>query len=324
MSAPTAEARPADGGMKFRFVNHASFVCEARGVRVLCDPWLKGSAFNSGWDLVSQTRFEPQDFAQVDYIWVSHEHPDHFSPPTLSQVPEALRPRIVVLYKHARDQRVLGHCRKLNFATRDLEDGRPLELAPGVELICRRVPLFDSWLAIRTPEGTMLNLNDAAVHTPAALARVRKEVGPIDVLFTQFNYAAWRGNPPDTALRRADAKQKLDIMRVQIDELAPRYTVPFASFSYFSHSENLFINDAANGPSDALSAIARTRSTPVLLYPGDTCSLGAAHDNSGAEERYRADYASLAARAPRVSPSVSFEELEQAARGYIERIQSKN
>jgi UDP-MurNAc hydroxylase len=310
--------------MEFRFVNHASFVCEARGVRILCDPWLEGSAFNGGWDLVAPTRFEPRDFERVDYIWFSHEHPDHFSPPALSKVPEAQRSRIVVLYKQTRDGRVLGHCQKLGFATRELEDGQPLELAPGVELRSRKVPLFDSWLSIRTPEGTLLNLNDAVVHAPAALARLRREVGPIDVLFTQFNYAAWRGNAEDTALRRADAQKKLEIMQRQIELLGPRYTVPFASFSYFSHIENGFINDAANGPSEALAVVRRTQSTPVLLYPGDTWSLGAAHDNARAEASYRADYASIPGRTPRVSPSVSFEQLQAAARGYVERIQSKN
>jgi hypothetical protein len=310
--------------MEICFVNHASFVCEARGTRILCDPWFEGSAFNAGWDLIAPTRFEPRDFERVDYIWLSHEHPDHFSPPTLKRVPEALRSRIVVLYKQTRDRRVLGHCQKLGFATRELEEGKPAELAPGVELRTRKVPLFDSWLSIHTPEATLLNLNDAAVHTPAALDRLRRELGSIDVLFTQFNYAAWRGNAEDTALRRADAQKKLELMQRQIEHLAPRYTVPFASFSYFSHSENAFINDAANGPSDALGAVARTSSTPVLLYPGDTWRLGAPHDNSAAEARYLADYASLPSRAPHVSPSVSFAELEQAARGYIERIHERN
>jgi UDP-MurNAc hydroxylase len=310
--------------MEIRFVNHASFVCEVRGVQILCDPWLEGSAFNGGWDLVAPTRFGARDFEQIDYVWLSHEHPDHFSPAALNRVPEALRPRIVVLYQQTSDQKVLDYCKQLGFGTRELADGAPLELAPGVEILCRRVPLHDSWLALRTPEGTLLNLNDAVVHTPAALARIKRELGAIDVLFTQFNYAAWRGNREDTELRRADALKKLELMRRQVEVLQPRYTVPFASFSYFSHIENSFINDGANEPRHALAVLALTASKPILLYPGDRWTLGDAHDNERAEARYREDYARSSVRTPRLSPSVSPVELEQAALGYIARVRSNN
>jgi UDP-MurNAc hydroxylase len=310
--------------MEIRFVNHAGFVCEARGVRILCDPWLEGSAFNGGWDLVAASRFGVRDFEHIDYIWLSHEHPDHFSPAALNQVPEALRPRIVVLYKPTSDGKVLDYCKRLGFGTRELEDGKPHELAPGVELICRKVPLHDSWLALRTPEGTLLNLNDAVVHSPLALERIKRQVGPIDVLFTQFNYASWHGNREDTELRRGDAQKKLELMRRQVEVLAPRYTVPFASFSYFSHVENSFLNDGANEPRHALAVLGLTKSQPVLLYPGDRWTLGGEHDNARAEARYREDYARSSVRAPRLSPSIPLVQLEQAALGYIARIRASN
>ena len=38
--------------MKLEFVNHASYVLESGGVRLLCDPWLEGTAFNDGWALL--------------------------------------------------------------------------------------------------------------------------------------------------------------------------------------------------------------------------------------------------------------------------------
>src|SRR5215216_1836839 len=109
-----------EGRMQIQFVNHASFVCEHKDVRLLCDPWLYGSAFNDGWDLIVESRFSADQFADVNYIWFSHEHPDHFSPRVLSDVPAELRPRITVLYKQTTDQKVLNFCRKLGFITREL------------------------------------------------------------------------------------------------------------------------------------------------------------------------------------------------------------
>jgi UDP-MurNAc hydroxylase len=310
--------------MKITFVNHASFVCETGALRLLCDPWLSGSAFNGGWDLIAPTQFGVADFEQIDAIWLSHEHPDHFSPASLASVAEATRRKIVVFYKKTRDQRVVAFCRKLGYRTQELEAGDWVDWAGGVALCSRPVPLQDSWLAIRGPGAAILNLNDAVVHEPGALKRLRRELGPIDVLFTQFNYAAWRGNREDTALRRADARRKLQILEQQVAALEPRFTVPFASFSYFSHTENAFTNDAANHPRDAVDAVTRAGSIPVLLYPGDSWTVGAAHDNTASLARYTVDYTRIASAALRTSPSVPFAELQEAARGYIERVRTAN
>ena len=310
--------------MLIRFVNHASFVCEVGGVRIMCDPWLHGSAFNNGWDLVSDTRFSTADFSDVDFIWFSHEHPDHFSPPVLTGIPEPVRRRIQVLYKETTDKKVVRFCQMLGFPTRELRDGEPVDLGRGVTIQCRAVPLYDSWLLIRSPQFTALNLNDVVIRGAAGLRRLKREVGRVDVLFTQFNYAAWRGNREDTEMRVADARRKLDIMRRQIDVLEPRYTVPFASFSYFSHEENAFTNDAANRPAAAVRAIEETSSRPVLLYPDDRWAVGSPHDNGSAETRYRADYDRISTRPLRTARRVPLDDLKAAAHGYIARIVAEN
>jgi UDP-MurNAc hydroxylase len=310
--------------MQVRFVNHAGFICEQENVRLMCDPWLYGSAFNDGWDLICKTRFEPREFEDIQYIWFSHEHPDHFSPRVLLDIPEATRRAITVLYKPTSDGKVLGFCKKLGFRTRELESGKTTELGPDLRVRCRPVPMHDSWLLIESDDCRVLNLNDAVVHSPQALRQLRKEVGELDVLFTQFNYAAWRGNREDTEVRRADAQKKLELMARQVQHLAPKFTVPFASFSYFSHEENFHTNDAANTPSVALRAIAAAGSVPVLLYPDDRWQVGEEHDNGAAEEKYRSDYARLPQAERRRSPAVSFEVLSEQAQRYVERIHSVN
>ena len=63
MSVPSAlEARPTIRSatrtatrLRIRWVNHASYVLTARDVHLITDPWLFGSAFNNGWDLISET-----------------------------------------------------------------------------------------------------------------------------------------------------------------------------------------------------------------------------------------------------------------------------
>ncbi|HKC52279.1 MAG TPA: hypothetical protein VKF60_15910 [Myxococcota bacterium] len=310
--------------MRLRFVNHASFICEHGATRLISDPWLYGTAFNDGWDLVCKSPIGAAELGDMSYVWYSHEHPDHFSPRVLQDVPGERRRALTVLYRKTRDGKVLGFCRKLGFQTRELEDGVPVELAGGLRVTSRHVPLFDSWLLVEAGGVRVLNLNDAVVQTPAELRRLSEGVGALDVLFTQFSYAAWRGNRGDTELRRTDARKKLDIVRAQVRGLAPRFTVPFASMSWFSHEENSFTSDAINHPWEVLGEIAACGSTPVLLYPGDAWTAGEAHANDSACERYRADYAQLGQRPLHRSASVPVDALAAAAHGYVQRIRGAN
>ena len=310
--------------MQVRFVNHASFVCEYGGTRLISDPWLYGTAFNDGWDLVCKSAIGAAELGEMNYIWFSHEHPDHFSPRVLQDVASKRRGAITVLYRKTRDGKVLGFCKKLGFNVRALEDGVPVELGGGLRVTSQHVPLFDSWLLVEAGGKRLLNLNDAVVQTPAELRRLAERMGSLDALFTQFSYAAWRGNRADVELRRADARRKLDIVRAQVTALAPRFTVPFASLSYFSHEENSFTSDSINHPWEVLDAIEGCGSTPVLLYPGDVWSVGTPHDNHSAVERYRRDYAGLAERPLHRSAPVPFDALATAAQSYIQRIRAAN
>ncbi len=53
--------------MKVRWLGHAAFYVELEGVKVLVDPWLGNPAYTS----------KPEDFADVDYVVVTHDHGDH-------------------------------------------------------------------------------------------------------------------------------------------------------------------------------------------------------------------------------------------------------
>ena len=66
-----------------KFINHSSLVVEDKRTKILCDPWFKGLAFQDGWSLLLDKSHDINKI-DFDYIWISHEHPDHFSIPTLS------------------------------------------------------------------------------------------------------------------------------------------------------------------------------------------------------------------------------------------------
>ena len=309
--------------VKLEFVTHASFILEFDGVRIMSDPWLFGSAFNEGWRLICDYRFDMERFRDIDYIWVSHEHPDHFSPPVLKSIREEFRNDITFLYQATKDGKVIDFCRSIGFRTLELPHERPVTLKQGLQVTCGNVPFFDSWLLYDCGGRKVLNINDCVVDGEGVASDISKVVGEVDVLLTQFSYAGWKGNTDDKALRKESAASKLQIMQTQIVSLRPEWTIPFASFCYFSHEENRYHNDHINPPSAAVEAIRESGSKPVLMYPQDEWHVGDGWSNQASLERYASDY-DLSKKRFDTSQGVTESALIGAAKAYIDRLYSRN
>ena len=77
---------------KFTFINHASYMIETDQSILIVDPWVEGYAFDKGWSLLD-TSTTDQDLVNYisaikkeKFIWLSHEHSDHFSVPFLMKL----------------------------------------------------------------------------------------------------------------------------------------------------------------------------------------------------------------------------------------------
>ena len=71
------------------FVNHASYIVNFNDKKLITDPWLEYRVFNEGWQLQCNSKFGYQDFKNIDFIWFSHEHPDHFMPRVIKKIPKS-------------------------------------------------------------------------------------------------------------------------------------------------------------------------------------------------------------------------------------------
>ncbi len=308
--------------LEIEFVNHASFLLRSGDVRLLVDPWFEGRIFNDGWALLSPTRHDWDRLDDLTHLWISHEHPDHFHPRTLGSMPESLRSRVELLYQRTHDGKIVDWCAGRGFrGVRELDPGVTTELAPGVEITCAPMHPADSWLAVRTPEASLLNLNDCEVNTPEQARAIRRQVGSPDVLLTQFSISAWDGNADQPERLRARARFMLERMKMQADVFQPRFLLPFASFVWFCHEENLFMNAGANRIDDVVEWLrANAAPTPIVLYPGDRWRVGDALPPEPALERYARDYAACAEREPSRSEGVGEVELIAGAHTYVETL----
>jgi UDP-MurNAc hydroxylase len=313
--------------MKITLINHACCKVSAGSLTILCDPWTEGAAFNNGWDLLIPT---PLSFDQVmegvTHIWLSHEHPDHFSVPFLSKVAKAYSESVVILFQKTRDHRVFNFCTSLGLTVRELEDKVPTRLTPEVSVTCGVADFYDSWLYVTDGKNSVLNLNDVHTRADSEIRQIAKLAPSPTVLMAQFSYASWKGGRDNTAYRSTAAAQKLETLSRQVRGLKPKFAIPFASLVYFSNEENNYLNDCINTPAKATAAIAQTNTSPVLLYPGDTWdSSSGAHDNSLALARFEEQYKALNKLPLRpAGQSASLEEIRTEFRKYQTRIFAKN
>ena len=198
-----------------------------------------------------------------------------------------------VLFQETRDKKVVRFCKRLGFGRiSELPPATWVHLDEDVDILnCTLGTQWeaDSWLCIRTPQGTLLNLNDCGVGEAEALA-IKDKVGVVDVLATQFSYAAWQRNVEAVDFRRAEAQKILLGVQEQIAVLKPRYVIPFASFVWFCAEDNFYLNADMNQIRDVSQFIShRTDAEPVIMYPGDRWTVGEPHDSAAAVAKFERD-----------------------------------
>jgi CMP-N-acetylneuraminate monooxygenase len=81
--------------LSIRFFNHAFLSVLGEGYSFATDPWAIGPAFNTGWWLKYKTKQDwIENLKKCSFIYISHNHPDHLHPLTLSKI-EKNKPIIV-------------------------------------------------------------------------------------------------------------------------------------------------------------------------------------------------------------------------------------
>lgn len=312
--------------MKITFINHSSFSVRHDGIHLVIDPWLEGMVFNNGWNFISETKFGYEDFSDVTHIWFSHEHPDHFFPPNISKIPEEYRKRITVLFQVTADKRVVNYCKKKGF--KDVIEMHPdqfIQLSDDLSVLCEHYQEGDSWLLVKSKECTLFNTNDCGIRDRGEAEKIKKKVGKPDILLTQFSYAYWAGNKDQKEFRRKVADDKLEGLKFQVDIFKPRITIPTASFVWFCHEENFYLNDEVNRPQKVVDFIRnRTSSEPLLLYPGESYTPGDKHDTPNSIKKYNIDFEKIL-KADNLVKTISIDEsaLIQQSLNFVNDMKNK-
>lgn len=313
---------------RIEFINHASVLVSHENVGILSDPWFSGDAFHKGWNLLHETPDSEvvKLLQRVSHIWISHEHPDHFSIKFFKTHKEIIKKRqIEILFQKTKDRRVVSFLQSQEFRITEIGFNVKHQISEKVSVTCIKDGFYDSGLLIENGEEKILNLNDCEVTTPERAKEVKKITGEVDVLLTQFSFAAWKGGEKNKKWRQDAANEKLQTMKLQIDTFKPKYLIPFASFVYFSNTTNYYLNDSINTPAIISESFNNNKSLLCLMKPYDILGGKASKlNNQSAIDFWNSRYEAIHEESLNRYESISNESLREAFKDYCARINSKN
>ena len=155
-----------------QLINHSCIIIGEGNDFILCDPYLSGSCFNNGWDLIVRTRKEINNYF-FNYIWYTHERSDHFSPRDLKLIPDLRRNSTTILYQKTKDKKLYNYCKNLGFPVLELRNYNRFNVNNEFSFTCVQHRDSDSWGLFEISGKKVLNLNDCFIYKIEELEKLK-------------------------------------------------------------------------------------------------------------------------------------------------------
>ncbi len=313
-----------------KFINHASVLISDNNSAILTDPWFEGSILNDGWNLLHKNREEHiiEVLKNTSHIWISHEHPDHFSVIFFNKYRDLINSKkIKILFQKTKDRRVFNFLKTKGFDVEEVKDGLNYKINDNFIIQIERFGFYDSALIITIDNKKIINLNDCIIEDKKVLHKFAKKYGPADLLLTQFSYAAWKGGKDNKTWRLKAASEKIDRINEHAESLACKNIIPFASFSYFSNKENFYMNEGGNSPieiKDKLESKKENNFNVVVMQPLETQYLNKLFQNEKSLNFWKDIYNNIHSLPKTEYKKIDFNELQSNFKKYQKNIYSKN
>jgi UDP-MurNAc hydroxylase len=263
--------------MKVTQLNSASILIEdnskGKKTKILCDPWLDGEEYIGSWGIYPQYEFKPENFADLDFIYVSHIHPDHCSSRTLSRLDK----KIPILIHDFPEKFLKQKLEGLGFRVIELEHGIRTRLKNNLHInilaadncdptICGnlmgcgllefkyKTTQIDTMAVFDNEDQVIVNTNDCPYDIGKTTALAIKEMyKKIDFLLVGYVAASsWPhcySLPENEKIEQANlkAKKKLETAKNYVELFEPSFYLPFAG-RYTLVGKNVVLNQYRGEP----------------------------------------------------------------------------
>ena len=234
--------------MRVTGLGHASVLIETEFGSVLTDPWVNPAYFGSWFPFPDNSQLDWDTFGDVDYLFVSHLHRDHFDPEHLERY---VSKKATVLLPNYPTSELEDQLRELGFSSFVRTRNDEVIDLDGLQVMINSLisptdgPIGDSSLWLSDGRHTLLNQNDAR---PSDLTSFTK-LGHVDAHLLQFSGAIWFPMVYDLPKRAKQAlgatkrERQFDRSLRYIDDLQASYVFPTAGPPCFLDEELWGFND---------------------------------------------------------------------------------
>lgn len=307
---------------QLEFINHSCVIISNKQTSIAMDPWIEGSVFNNSWNLLVETPENLKErLKKVDYVWFSHEHPDHFNPTNLKIFSKNTK----FLFQKTKDKRVINFLSKISPHVKELNFKENYFLDKSFSIHTIPFQYLDSMCLIKLNDLTILNLNDCDIKNEKQLNEIKNLCGPIDLLMVQFSYAIGKSNKENKNQRENWSKNILKKLSKTINFLQPYNVIPFASFCYFSRYDNFYMNDSINKIGATIDYLKNNNPNVNFLgmYPGDTWDFKSKFNSDKSIDKYETHYQNISPINIGIN-RVNFHKIYESASEFIKKTKKNN
>jgi UDP-MurNAc hydroxylase len=288
--------------MKITKLGSATVIIDTGDVKILTDPWLVDGAYYGSWCNYPPIPLDHINFNQIDYIYVSHIHPDHFDVKTFNLIPKD----IPVLIHRFEKKFLKASIERIGFKAIELPNGEIFKLSENSSItifacdncdpsLCGHmfgcIPSnikgsmqLDTLSVIKNEKFTLVNTNDCSIDIAKNALQIIKMNNPI-IDFALVGYSPASLYPH--CMMNYSEEQMIEGMRLAIksglkrgikaiDILKPKYFMPFAGSyiiggKYYKKNKNLPLIELQDAAKSINNEIATAK--PVLLNFNETFDL---------------------------------------------------
>ncbi len=221
--------------MKITYVTQACILIEIQDIKILCDPWLVGPCWAGNLWHYPPPKRTPESFTNIDFLYLSHAHEDHFQMESINRLPLEIKDTQVIISDFDKPyfERAI---RAVGFKNvKVMKHNESTTLIPGVtlDMIRNDEGDDDSSIILQGDDSTVFCQTDNLMSLNEA-ERLGKKYD-VDVLFTMNTqtgmFPAFFDFPANTMMElskkkiQSTAKYSVNVAKA----LNPKTIVPYAS-----------------------------------------------------------------------------------------------
>lgn len=234
-----------------KFLGQACTLIETKNHRFIVDPWIVGPCCVNAWYPLRREPATKKNIpTDVDAIYISHEHEDHFQEETLKEFNKNTQ---IYICKFPTD-RFYNAILDLGFKNvKELNSWKPEKIDDGLEITAIKnqdLMFEDSAILFKSNEGTVFCQTDCKMDF-TSLQRVN--AAKPDIGFFMYSPANWYPivyrYPKDEkdALAVKRKTNKINAFVKYVSVVQPKYAVPYAGGILLPHRSQLEFNDSKTG-----------------------------------------------------------------------------